>query len=120
MVRRLIALLLLLATAGSALETVAGELRDGAVHHETGLAAAQHSALAGGEHGHEHGDPAGHQHGGGHEHGTSTDHCTHQHGSAMPSEFALDTPSLTVPHYDSETPVTSDRSAATLIPPPRA
>ncbi|MEW5926043.1 MAG: hypothetical protein AB1941_01015 [Gemmatimonadota bacterium] len=82
--RRLLALLLLLLTAGSALESVLGELRDGEVHHESGALAALHGVDARGDHGHEDGSlPGNHRHSRGHEHGTNSDHCTHQHGTAM-------------------------------------
>ena len=82
--RRLLTLLLLLLTAASALESVLGELRDGTVHHESSATAAFHALDAQGDHGHEDGSlPADHRHSRGHEHGTGSDHCTHQHGTAM-------------------------------------
>lgn len=80
MLRRSIALLILFGTFGSNAESVVGVLRDGEVHHESPVAAAQHAANGVGEHGHEDAAPSGsHQHGKEHEHGTSGDHCTHTH-----------------------------------------
>lgn len=82
--RRLLALVLLLLGAASSLESVVGELRDGAVHHESAATAAFHAPEARGDHGHEDGSlPGNHRHSQGHEHGTGSDHCTHQHGTAL-------------------------------------
>jgi hypothetical protein len=70
---------MLLMVAFSQAETVLGQLRDGAVHHESSTSAAVHSLSGQGEHGHE--DSA--QHGPEHQHGTAADHCTHQHGAQV-------------------------------------
>ena len=72
---------MLFALTFSRAETVLGLLRDGAVHHETLAAAAVHSSSSTGDHGHEDDDP----HGPEHQHGTPSDHCTHQHGTVIPS-----------------------------------
>jgi hypothetical protein len=76
---RVAAVLMLLTIVFSHAETAMGLLRDGTVHHETAAAAAQHALNGQGEHGHEDGAP----HGPNHEHGTSADHCTHQHGAQV-------------------------------------
>lgn len=82
-IRRLVAVLALVATSNSATESVLGALRDGAVHHESGAAAAIHrAARADGRHGHEDLAPRP-DHQQTHQHGTAADHCTHQHGTAM-------------------------------------
>lgn len=83
--RRIVAALALLTFFGSNAEAVEGMLRDGEVHHESGALAAAHAG-SGGEHGHEDGPLSDHsEHGSGHQHGTNTDHCTHQHGTALPA-----------------------------------
>lgn len=81
MLHRLAALLMLFAVIGSQVESMVGVLRDGAVHHESQATAAAHSlqTLATGEHGHEDDSSSEHSHDSGHQHGTSADHCTHQH-----------------------------------------
>ena len=66
-------------------EPVVGELREGTVHHETITEAMSHSASHSSGHGlqvfektaDKDQEPS-------HEHGTSTDHCTHVHGPAHP------------------------------------
>lgn len=63
-------------------ETVFGEVRDGAVHHESAAEAIEHSESGQGEHGHE---DAG-EHGPEHQHGTSVDHCTHTHSASLPTQ----------------------------------
>lgn len=87
--RRLIALLLLIVGTAFNMEAVTGLLRDGAVHHEDPAAAAVHADAAAGEHGHEDASgPSGNQ-SEDHEHGTSSDHCTHQHGIALVPTIAF-------------------------------
>jgi hypothetical protein len=84
------AITLFLAIGGSSTESVAGQLRDGAVHHESATAATRHydGAQARGVHGHEDSAaPGAHQHGTRHEHGTSADHCTHVHGLGLVTSF---------------------------------
>lgn len=79
-----VSLALLVAFTASSLETVAGLVRDGEVHHETTASAAVHGTSSSGEHGHEAVDDGGtHEHGPEHEHGTGSDHCTHTHGNAL-------------------------------------
>src|SRR5690606_29270301 len=80
--RRLFALFMLVMVTAAQAETVVGQLRDGAVHHESMAIAAVHAANHHGEHGHEDSVDQGADH----EHGTPSDHCTHQHGSLFTSE----------------------------------
>lgn len=82
--RRLLALTLLILTSASSMEAVVGVMRDGEVHHENAAVAAAHAQELSGDHGHEDGARSGeHRHGEDHEHGTSTDHCTHVHSVAL-------------------------------------
>lgn len=85
--RSFVALILLLGYGATAAEAVLGELRDGAVHHESSIEAMAHNQTAQGEHGHE--DPGDHD--SDHQHGTSVDHCTHTHSASLPAhhEFSL-------------------------------
>lgn len=88
--RRLRAILALLVLLGGGVfdaERVVGELRDGQVHHETISEAAAHAERTSGDHGHEDGTSSHADHGPGHSHGTSADHCTHQHGTPVPCAF---------------------------------
>ncbi len=87
----MIALVLLLMTGVYNLESVVGVLRDGAVHHESGADAIAHTRQHTGDHGHEDLATTGsHHHGKGHEHGTASDHCTHQHGAALLPSFSFE------------------------------
>ncbi|HEX8431563.1 MAG TPA: hypothetical protein VF625_09755 [Longimicrobium sp.] len=120
LLRPLVAMFVLLSILGSNVEAVEGMLRDGEVHHEPGALAAAHSG-AGGEHGHEDGPLSDHsKHGGGHQHGTGADHCTHQHGTALPLS---QTPAPQVPAEIAPLPDATGRPAwisTTLFHPPRA
>lgn len=111
--------LMFVLTAGSA-EPVLGMMRDGEVHHESGIAAAEHSVSARGDHGHEDVGAPDHEHGAQHQHGTSADHCTHQHGTPLPAraDFAF-APSISV-HVETEPSVATDWTPTGLIQPPRA
>lgn len=81
--RAIIATLLLVGYGATSVEVVVGELRDGEVHHESVVAAAEHQANTDGEHGHEEtADDA--EHGPDHQHGTAGDHCTHTHSVSLP------------------------------------
>lgn len=120
LLRRIVAALALLTFFGSGAEAVEGMLRDGEVHHESGALAAAHAGL-GGEHGHEDGPLSDHsEHGTGHQHGTNTDHCTHQHGTALPAGQnpapRLCAEVLLVP----DAPGRLVRISTTLFHPPRA
>lgn len=86
--RAVIATLLLFGYVATSVEVVVGQLRDGEVHHESVVAAADHQAKApGGEHGHE--EPGSDdEHGPDHQHGTSGDHCTHTHSVSLPAGAA--------------------------------
>lgn len=90
--RRLLALILVVAAAGSPVEAAVGVLRDGRVHHEDALSAAVHHQRFALEHDHEDGTPSGeHRQGPGHEHGTTSDHCTHSHNATVPVGFSFST-----------------------------
>ncbi len=82
--RGLVSFILLITLPGYYLEPEMGEVRDGAVHHESTSEAMSHSVSHSGEHGHEaFGKAPGTDFGPGHQHGTGADHCTHVHGPAM-------------------------------------
>ena len=107
--------MLLVATPISAAESVVGLLRDGAVHHESPAAAAEHAALGTGE-GHRHDDrvPT-------HQHGSPADHCTHVHGVAVttaPLQVAFEAP-VSVSNQV-QCPIRQDWSPLEELPPPRA
>lgn len=115
MLRRLVAMLMLLAVTFSSMETVIGELRDGLIHHESALQAATHAQ--GGEHGHEDGAV----HGPEHQHGTSSDHCTHQHGEAFDSTGQLVMTDLADTGFSfPESSLVIDRLGDSFFRPPRA
>jgi hypothetical protein len=120
---RCAALLMLLTLTFSNAETVFGVLRDGTVHHESAASAAVHSSLRHGEHGHEDAGQGNseQEHGPKHEHGTSADHCTHQHGNltaAGPLRFTI--LGYNVPQVFLEPPLGSDRFTEPFSPPPQA
>lgn len=121
---RWINLLLLGLMVGSLVEPVYGSMRDGDVHHEPLKAAAVHSTAAG-DHGHEDAGSAGtatHEHGPEHEHGTGSDHCTHQHGTLSLVEFGG--PALPVlaiePMLAARSQVPPSASLQTSFRPPRS
>ncbi len=81
--RRLMAGVALLGVGFGTFEPAVGLVRDGAIHHEGGVEAAQRATSQRGEHGHEHAvESASDTHGPEHQHGTGVDHCTHMHGPA--------------------------------------
>lgn len=83
---RLAAIVTVFGTGFGTFEPAVGLLRDGEVHHEGTIQAAEHAAAQTGEHGHEHeSESAPGRHGPGHQHGTGVDHCTHVHGTALVS-----------------------------------
>lgn len=117
MVRRLIAFLALVAVTFSSAEAVVGELRDGDVHHEALAEAVLHDHGPDGEHGHEHDAP----HDSDHRHGTSSDHCTHQHGQQLSGEpFLLVVQSPAAPTSFLEPLRLSGRVIEPVRRPPRA
>lgn len=117
MSRRLIAALMVFTTAFSLGEKVSGELRDGEVHHESTVKATSHSQNSQGEHGHE--DDSSHD--SEHEHGTSSDHCTHQHGPVLSGVGALREAVLSEVSFSFFAPsLPSDRSTEPFLRPPRA
>lgn len=121
MLRRVLALVLLFAVSATQAETVFGAMRDGEVHHESGLTAASHSSSGSqGDHGHEDG-PLSHQHGGQHQHGTAVDHCTHQHSTGAPSAMlALVFPPVQNVAPYSDPPASAGGTLAAPFHPPRA
>ena len=117
MARRLIALLMLVTVAGSSVESVVGQLRDGAIHHESISDAAAHASVSHGEHGHE--DES--SHGPDHQHGTPTDHCTHQHGTPLRAPRVVLSLILRPISYSFVEPfVWSDRFSEPSFRPPQA
>lgn len=118
--RTFVAMLLLVGHGTTSVEVVVGELRDGEVHHESVVAAAEHHANADGEHGHEEpGDDA--EHGPDHQHGTAGDHCTHTHSVSLPTGTAAffvvtDVRSIPAPAL----PTQSGVFKAPLFHPPKA
>jgi len=121
-VRRALALLMLVLTFGSGVESVVGLLRDGEVHHESGASAVAHAAQSsGGDHGHEDAAPSGaHRHGRGHEHGTTNDHCTHTHSVALAPVFAFSLPAREFVLTYAEPVVHTGTGPRPLFHPPRA
>lgn len=117
--QRLTSLLLLLAVFAYSAEAVLGVLRDGEVHHESAVAAAGHGEQRGGDHGHEDG-PLSHPHGPGHQHGTSLDHCTHQHTATVAHAIAFDFPPATAAELPHDSPHLLDRTLSAPFHPPQA
>lgn len=108
-------------TVGSTVESVAGVLRDGEVHHESAATAAAHAGRSAGEHGHEDAGSAGdHEHGPEHQHGTANDHCTHTHGMAPPASFAFDLPVTLIVLSYSEPVTHTGTESHPLFHPPKA
>lgn len=90
--RRCVAVALLLGYSASSAEAVVGVVRDGAVHHESAATAAVHNETERGDHGHEDPAAAESEHGRDHQHGTAGDHCTHTHGTSLPSGYDFEVP----------------------------
>ena len=120
MFRRLVALLMLCSITYSSAEAVIGVLRDGKVHHETMAEAASHTLLTGAEHGHDAADPSKSPNQE-HEHGTSSDHCTHQHWTPLMAPQAELT-ALAEARFDPPVkwPSWTDRSTEPSLHPPQA
>ena len=118
--RRWFALFLTFALTVSFVEPVLGELRDGEIHHESDAAAALHAAQADGEHGHEDAGTPAHPHGGEHQHGTGTDHCTHQHGVAAPTTVGFALVPTTLIQHATHPQVRFRWTPSRLFQPPRA
>lgn len=101
--RALVSLILLATLPSCYLEPEIGEIRDGAVHHESVTEAGTHSAPYLGGHGHE--TSVETQNGDGpsdHEHGRSTDHCTPLRGPACPgaAKWEASHAPITHPHFE--------------------
>lgn len=119
--RRLLALTLLILTTASSLEAVVGVMRDGEVHHEDSAVAATHAQAVSGDHGHEDASASTDQrHDGDHEHGTSTDHCTHVHSLALLSSSPLPPPVEVTENSFLESASPRETVSAGFAHPPRA
>jgi hypothetical protein len=123
--RRFVALILLLVVSAFQAEAGIGAMRDGDVHHESLMAAMSHQS-SGGFHGHEDAPVPGHAPGspqapgGQHHHGTTGDHCTHQHLVAPVSSLALTFSSALSSQAVWSDTGHFDRVPRTLFHPPRA
>lgn len=118
--RRVLALLLILGSGLAGFETVWGEVRDGAIHHEDATVAAAHSVTSSGDHGHEDFSAPEHDHDEQHQHGTSADHCTHQHGVAKPATISFDIVAAVVADPGTAGATSIDRFPSGFFHPPRA
>ena len=114
--RSFVALILLLGYGATTGETVLGELRDGAVHHESSLKAMAHNQSGQGEHGHE---DSG-EHGSDHQHGTSVDHCTHTHSASLPAQHEFSLVVLLSTEVHSVQVASSGTASRSLFHPPKA
>lgn len=113
--RSLMALVLLLATIVSVVEPVVGQLVDDEIHHRSEVVAA-----AGADHSQPPDDGPRRSPGSEHKHGTTADHCTHQHSAALVSAVSFVLP---VPAYEPallEPPLHFGRFSGRLFHPPRA
>jgi hypothetical protein len=113
-----LALVALVANGTFDAERVVGEMRDGTVHHESAGEAAAHAERSTGDHGHE--DPGADRddHGPGHSHGTTGDHCTHQHGTPVPGSFNFALAfSVTTSTFTSDVVLTPSHIQTLLRPP---
>ena len=78
-------LMLLVGFQASYFEAVTAALSDGDVHHETMVESVEHAASFAPGHAEDGAESVGsHEHDSDHRHGTSADHCTHVHGTAVP------------------------------------
>lgn len=119
--RRLIALVVLLAVAASGLESVVGMLRDGEVHHESLAAATVHKVASDGAHRHDDRQiPAERDGGERHDHNTAADHCTHQHSAATVPVIAFALPADTSSDILDDPLLSSEGHTTHLPHPPRA
>ena len=118
--RRLVAVFALFAAVFTVVEPVLGELRDGDIHAEDVIIVADQGAHALAALAHSPRDLAGHSHEGSHQHGTNTDHCTHQHGLSFPAhaDFILDD-ARAVP-VTPDVPLFTSRISSHSFHPPRA
>jgi hypothetical protein len=123
MTKRLTATLVIVAWTLMSFESTWGELRDGDVHHESASEALQHRAASAGspEHGHAEdlgGAAQGDEQDGDHQHGSSSDHCTHVHGSALIMTVVYVAPA-SLPHaWDRPTPPPPYGIPAEVLPHP--
>jgi hypothetical protein len=123
--RRFVALILLLVVSAFQAETGIGAMRDGDVHHESLVAAMSHQP-SGGFHGHEdaqvrdNGPDDPRSPGGPHHHGTTGDHCTHQHIAGLTAPFVISFSNTLSFQAIRSGPDHFDRVPRTLFHPPRA
>ena len=118
MLRRFVALTSLVMFCASSVEALRGELRDGAVHHESEALAILHEIDRDAGHLREAADPGSTSQ---HQHGTSADHCTHQHGTALTCPAIVPAPASPLRIVDPVHLATSrfTRSTAPPFRPPR-
>lgn len=114
--RSLVALVLLVGYGMTTAESVLGDLRDGAVHHESTAEAIEHTENARGEHGHE---DVG-EHGPEHQHGTSVDHCTHTHSVSLPTQHEFGFVALQSVSSEFSETLRGDTAVRSLFHPPKA
>lgn len=123
-VRKAISALAVAAVTIASFEALAGETRDGEIHHEdVAQAAVHHDALhLRGNHGYEDsGSPTDRSHGPEHRHGTSADHCTHVHGIGLTSRATLvETSLLTTATSFELLNAPTDRNTPAPTQPPKA
>lgn len=116
MIRRSVALMMLLTLIFCRAEGVWGMVHDGAVHHESSSEALVHSANSPDAHMHEDDAPPGPDH----QHGSSGDHCTHQHGTLIPATgFPLTLVADRCDFYFPDFPGPLDHEIVPFAPPPQ-
>lgn len=118
--RSVTSLVLLLAAIFSFVEPVVGQARDGEIHHRTGVVQQTDTSSTVDAH-----DPQGtrdgpaHPPGPNHQHGTSADHCTHQHAAVLVPTFSFALPAQTAEAPRLEPPLRLGRFLQRLFHPPR-
>jgi hypothetical protein len=131
--RRVIALGLMLALAGSAVEALAGPVRDGSMHHETIVEASSHRFVLGVQHDHDApavaDAPAPDDASSAssvpssaddeHEHSGDADHCSHVHGFALVGTTEAMSAVVVSDPGDREIMPRHERSETLVLRPPR-
>lgn len=118
--RSLTSLILLLAAIVSFVEPVVGQVRDGEVHHRTGIQQVDASSPAGAHDSQGTKDGPAHPPGSDHKHGTAADHCTHQHAAALVPTLSFALPAQTSEVALLESTRHFGRFSGRLFHPPRA
>jgi hypothetical protein len=126
--RRAVALLAIIMSMASRAEAVIGEVRDADIHRETAVEAWTHAQDPHGAHAHDGAHPIGESGAESvqgtddespHEHGGSSDHCTHVHGAMLVGSMEW-SPVPTEVSFDSFLTSSSSGVAPQLrSPPPR-